>query len=48
MDFSKKGLDKKQQPSFAANKDESDAPIDYKRLDENNLEVPAFLRRQKR
>lgn len=38
-----------QQPvTYAHNKDEAAATIEYKNYDENNLEIPAFLRRQRK
>ncbi len=37
-----------QQVTYAHNKDEAAATIEYKNYDENNLEIPAFLRRQRK
>lgn len=34
--------------TYAHNKDEAAATVEYKNYDENNLEIPAFLRRQRK
>ncbi|MBI6873959.1 cell division protein FtsZ [Clostridium aciditolerans] len=37
-----------QQVTYGHNKDEAAATVEYKSYDENNLEIPAFLRRQRK